>query len=193
MAEPVERKARSRIDDILDFWFGGPQHGGDRKVWWKKNPAFDAKVERRFHADYTEAAAGRREGWREAPRNCLALILLLDQFPRNMFRGEARTYATDGQALAAAKHAIERGSDQLLPPVERQFVYLPFEHSEDLADQRRSIELFRGLGDDYSLDYAVRHLEIIERFGRFPHRNAILGRETTPEEAEFLTQRGSSF
>jgi uncharacterized protein (DUF924 family) len=188
--------AQSRVDDILAFWFGRPDesgHGQDRKIWWKKNPAFDAKVERRFHVDYTEAAAGRRDDWLEAPRSCLALILLLDQFPRNMFRGEARTYATDHRALAAAKHAIERGFDRSLPPVERKFFYLPFEHSEDLADQRRSIELFRALGDDFSLDYVIRHLEIIERFGRFPHRNAILGRETTPEEAEFLTQPGSSF
>jgi len=131
--------------------------------------------------------------WLESAEGFLAAILVLDQFPRNMFRGSAQAFATDAQALALSKRAIAEGLDMKLPPEKRCFVYIPFQHSEDLADQRRSLELFTALGNPENLDFAKRHEEIIARFGRFPHRNASLGRATTPEEEAFLKQPGSSF
>jgi uncharacterized protein (DUF924 family) len=186
--------------EILDFWFGreGEEGYGEfREAWFTKDPEFDREVRDRFEGAYEEAAAGRLEHWKDEARSCLALIILLDQFTRNMFRGDPKTYATDDKALEAARHAVEHAYDRELTPYGRLFVYLPFEHSEDLEDQRFSVELFRGLaaemGSEDLLDYAVRHLEIIERFGRFPHRNEILGRATTPEEAEFLRGPDSSF
>jgi uncharacterized protein (DUF924 family) len=186
--------------EILDFWFGreGEESYGEfREAWFTKNPEFDREVRVRFEGAYEEAAAGRLEHWKDEARSCLALIILLDQFTRNMFRGDPKTYATDDKAREAARHAVEHAYDRELSPYGRLFVYLPFEHSEDLEDQRFSVELFRGLtaemGSEKLLDYAVRHLEIIERFGRFPHRNEILGRATTPEEAEFLRGPDSSF
>ncbi len=190
----------SKPREILDFWFGreGEEGYGEfREAWFTKDPEFDREVRDRFEGAYEEAAADRLEHWKDEARSCLALIILLDQFTRNMFRGDPKTYATDDKALAAARHAVEHAYDRELSPYERLFVYLPFEHSEDLEDQRFSVELFRGLaaemGSEDLLGYAVRHLEIIERFGRFPHRNEILGRATTPEEAEFLRSPDSSF
>ena len=186
--------------EILGFWFGLEDeegYGEFREAWFTKDPAFDREVRDRFEEAYEEAAAGRLDHWKEEARSCLALIILLDQLPRNMFRGDPKTYATDDKALEAARHAVEHAYDRELPPYGRLFLYLPFEHSEDLEDQRLSVELFRGLsaemGSKDLLGYAVRHLEIVERFGRFPHRNEILGRATTPEEAEFLREPGSSF
>ena len=123
-------------------------------------------------------------------------MIVLDQFPRNMFRGDPRSYATDSKAQETAEYAVDHALDRELPEFQRMFLYMPFMHSEDLEHQRRSVELFRGLGGtepDSPYDYAVRHMEIVERFGRFPHRNEVLGRQTTPEEAQFLTQLGSSF
>ena len=190
----------SRVDGILEFWFGAaddPGYGAPREAWFKKDPAFDAEVRKRFSLDYELAAGGGLDQLRSSPRSALALILVLDQFPRNMFRDNPRAYAADAKARDVARWAIEAKFDQALLPVERQFVYLPFEHSEELADQRRSVALLARLPDDpntrHALDWARRHLEIIERFGRFPHRNAILGRETTAEEAAFLSGPGSSF
>ncbi len=186
--------------EILDFWFGreGDEGYGEfREAWFTKDPEFDREVWDRFEGAYEEAAAGRLDHWKDEAQSCLALIILLDQFTRNMFRGDPKTYATDDKAREAARHAVEHAYDRELPPYGRLFVYLPFEHSEDLEDQRFSVELFRGLatemGSEDLLGYAVRHLEIIERFGRFPHRNEILGRATTPEEAEFLRGPNSSF
>lgn len=135
---------------------------------------------------------GESDRWQATPLASLALVIVLDQFSRNMFRGAARAFSADSLALAAAAGAIERGFDRLLSPVERTFMYLPFEHAEDLAAQRRSLALFGAL-DPNDMEYVKRHYEIIARFGRFPHRNAILGRESTAEEAEFLRQPGSSF
>ena len=186
--------------DVLAFWFGEedePGYGEFRSQWFQKDEAFDGEVADRFGDLYERAAAGGLDSWREEAEGCLALVIVLDQFPRNMFRGDARTHATDGRALDAAKHAIERALDRELPAFQRMFLYMPFMHAEGVEDQRRSVELFEGLaaepeGPDV-VEYAVGHREIVERFGRFPHRNAILGRETTPEEAEFLTQPGSSF
>lgn len=186
--------------EILDFWFGGEGeegYGEFREAWFTRDPQFDREVRDRFEDVYEEAAAGRLDHWKDEAQSCLALIIALDQFPRNMFRGDPKTYATDELAREAARHAVEHAYDRELPPHGRLFLYLPFEHSEDLEDQRRSVELFRGLaaetGSDDLLVYAVRHMEIVERFGRFPHRNAVLGRATTPEEAEFLGGPNSSF
>ena len=190
----------SQANQILDFWFGKPDeadYGKPRKVWFTKNPEFDQEVRSRFLIDYQQAAAGHLDDWKASPLGCLALIILLDQFPRNMFRGQPQTFATDPQALAYAQHTVAQCFDKELLPIQRCFVYLPFEHSENLAHQHQAIELFSTLKDypecASGVDYAHRHLKVIERFGRFPHRNKILGRETTPEEAEFLKQPGSSF
>ncbi len=190
----------SQANQILDFWFGKPDeadYGKPRKVWFTKNPEFDQEVRSRFLINYQQAAAGHLDDWKASPLGCLALIILLDQFPRNMFRGQPQTFATDPQALAYAQHTVAQGFDKELLPIQRGFVYLPFEHSENLAYQHQAIELFSTLKDypecASGVDYAHRHFKVIERFGRFPHRNEILGRETTPEEAEFLKQPGSSF
>lgn len=185
----------SDFSEVLDFWFGAPdspERGRPRKAWFKKSDAFDAEVRARCLPLWERGARGELERWSATPLASLALVVVLDQFPRNMFRGEARAFSSDSRALAAATHLVDRGFERVLSQVERTFVCLPFEHAEDLAVQRRSLELFRVLDPD-SLDWARRHHEIIERFGRFPHRNAALGRESTPEEIEFLKQPGSSF
>jgi len=138
------------------------------------------------------ASRGGLAPWGATPLASLALIVVLDQFPRNMFRGDARAFSTDARALAVATRAVERGDDRLLQAAERTFAYLPFEHAEDLSAQRRSLELFAAHDPD-NLEWAKRHHDIVERFGRFPHRNAVLGRKSTPEEIEFLKRPGSSF
>jgi len=174
-------------DSVLAFWFRGSE---SRKEWFEKNAAFDDEIRTRFLSLWNDAHAGRLEGWRETPRECLAYLVVCDQFPRNMFRGEARAFATDARALAAARQAVEKGWHVALLPCEQLFVYLPFEHSESLADQERALELFTGHANH---PWAVKHWEIVKRFGRFPHRNAALGRASTPEEIEFLRQPGSGF
>jgi uncharacterized protein (DUF924 family) len=187
-----------RASEVLLFWFGGPdEQGKRRKRWFEKSEAFDREVRNRFLAAYEAAAGGGLARWKDAARDCLALILLLDQFPRHMFRGTPRAFAADALALEAAHHALAQQYDRTLLPVERLFAYLPFEHSEALADQLRACELtqplaaFEETGDAYR--YALAHRDIIQRFGRFPHRNAVLGRTSTREEIEFLAQPGSSF
>ena len=183
-----------RAVEVLAFWFRGP--GSDPR-WFGKDPSFDAAIREHFLALHEEAASRELASWRETPRECLALILLLDQFPRNMFRGMARAFATDPLALEAAKHAVARGYDAGMRPVERLFFYLPFEHAESLREQARACELiaplaaFEETGDVYR--YALAHRDVIARFGRFPHRNAILGRASTPAEIAFLQEPGSSF
>jgi uncharacterized protein (DUF924 family) len=171
--------------DVLAFWRAA---GPDK--WFEKDAAFDDEVRRRFLATYEAAAAGRLAAWEEAPEDALALLIVLDQFPRNMFRRDARTYAADPLARAAAARAIARGFDQNYPPAEQTFFYLPFEHSEDIADQERGLALFRATGDADLIKYAQEHVDIIRQFGRFPHRNSILGRATTPEEQAFLDGGG---
>lgn len=188
------------MNEVLDFWFGrsnSPEFGKVQNKWFEKNLAFDEKVRSGFLSQYELAASGQLDSWQESPESCLALIILLDQFPRNMFRGTPQAFATDSKALAAAEQAVKNNFDRQLLPVQRWFIYLPFEHSENLEHQQKSVELFSNLqGEPDSesvINYAIRHLKIIERFGRFPHRNEIIGRETTPEEAEFLKQPGSGF
>ena len=188
-----------RAQEILDYWFGRedePGYGEFREAWFRKDPQFDRQIRDRFEALYEEAAAGELDGWKEEARSCLALVIVLDQFPRNMYRGDPRSYATDRKAQEIAEYAVDRALDRELPPFQRSFLYMPFMHSENLEHQRRSVELFHGLQgsrESGSPDYAVRHMEVIERFGRFPHRNEVLGRHTTPEEAEFLAQPGPRF
>lgn len=188
------------FQEILDFWFAKPNerdYGKPRKVWFVKNSEFDREVKSRFFPLYQQAASGQLNSWQETPLTCLALIILLDQFPRNIFRDRAEAFATDEYALQVARYAVEKKFDRELLPVQRWFIYLPFEHSENLQHQQQSVALFSTLKDDLNsrstLDYAVRHLQIIERFGRFPHRNQILNRESTSEETDFLKQPGSSF
>jgi uncharacterized protein (DUF924 family) len=190
----------TEADEVLAFWFGREDelgYGEFREAWFRKDPEFDQQVQERFGPLYERAAAGELDGWREEARSCLALVICLDQFPRNMFRGDGRTHATDDKALETARYALERALDRELPPFQRVFVYMPFMHSESVEDQRRSVELFGRLAEKPGApdltSYAVGHMEIVERFGRFPHRNVILGRETTPEEAEFLQGPDSSF
>jgi uncharacterized protein (DUF924 family) len=190
----------SRAGEVLDFWFGrkgDPEYGEFRDEWFRKDPDFDARVTKQFAGLYEEAAAGELDGWREDAESCLALVILLDQFPRNMFRGDGRTHAEDDRALGTSKYAVEHALDRELPAFQKMFLYMPFMHSENVEDQRRSVELFERLaGEEGAPDvvsYAVGHRDIVEQFGRFPHRNEILGRETTPDEAVFLTKEGSSF
>jgi len=172
---------------VLRFWF--EEHPKD---WFVKSPALDAEIGTRFLALHQAAAAGQLTHWADDLRSCLALVIVLDQFPRNMFRGEARAFATDAQARAAARVILERGWNKAMTQPEQLFAYLPFEHSESLADQVLCCELMKDF-DAEQLRYAIRHREIIERFGRFPHRNASLGRESTAAEREFLQQPGSTF
>lgn len=186
--------------EVLDFWFGAPgsaDAGKRRPEWFRKSDAFDAAIRERFLTIYEEAAAGRLAEWEVGARPLLALIVVLDQFPRNMFRGSPRSFATDPRALAAADRMVQRGWDAQLSALERSFAYLPFEHAENGAAQKRSMQLFGALARDPScadlLEWARKHYVIVERFGRFPHRNAILGRVSTPEEIEFLKQPGSTF
>jgi len=190
----------SSVGEILDFWFGRedePGYGEFREAWFQKDEDFDREVQDRFREDHERAANGDLDEWREEARSALALVILLDQFPRNMFRGDARTHATDAKAQETAEYAIARALDRELPAFQRMFLYMPFMHSESVEAQRRSVALFERLRDEPGgpdvTSYAIGHRDIVERFGRFPHRNAILDRQTTPEEAEFLTQPGSSF
>lgn len=190
-----------RIAEVLAFWFGAPgdpHRDKTRAEWFRKDDAFDAEIRRRFGALIDEALAGALETWRITTAGTLAYIITLDQFTRNAHRGTAKSFAGDAQALAAARALVASGADRTLPGVRRQFAYLPFEHAEDLAMQNESMRLFTALGTDEPTlaDLAVwaeKHRVIVARFGRFPHRNAILGRTSTPEEDVFLREPGSSF
>jgi uncharacterized protein (DUF924 family) len=173
--------------DILAFW-----HAAGPDKWFTKDPAFDAEITQRFLAAHEAAAAGALTAWEETPDGALALVILLDQFPRNMFRGDARTFATDPLACAVAERAIARGDDRQFNLPVRLFFYLPFMHAETLADQERCVALFEAAGEVGWMKYAIEHADIIRRFGRFPHRNLLLGRATTPEEQAFLDTGGFS-
>lgn len=177
------------IDEIVAFWFETLKP----EDWYRKNPAVDAEITARFGATYEALKTGVPPEWIAEPKGMLAAILVLDQFPRNMFRDDARAFATDQAALALARRAIGEGIDMQLPPEQRAFIYMPFQHSEARDDQARSIALFTSLGVPLNLDFAQRHQAIIARFGRFPHRNSVLGRTSTTEELAFLQEPGSSF
>ena len=184
---------------ILRFWFGdnalgAPEH---RPQWFGKDAELDAGIKNHFLSLYRQGVAGELESWQRAPAGALAYTILFDQFPRNMFRATPQSFASDAKALASAKAAVAAGFDNQVPPLARVFFYLPFEHSEALADQQRSLSLF-GLLEQYAdlesfVDYARRHAAVIERFGRFPHRNALLERTDTADEEDFLRQPGSVF
>ena len=171
--------------EVIAFWReAGPER------WFEKNEVFDEAVRARFLALHERAAAGELKDWENSAEGTLALLLLFDQFPRNMFRGTARAFATDELARAIAAGALLKGFDAQVPSDLRTFLYLPFEHSEDMADQERGLALYTAAGDQNDLKWAQIHADIIRRFGRFPHRNAALGRSTTPEEQAFLDAGG---
>ncbi len=188
--------------DVLDFWFlpaGDPGFGKQRDVWFRKDDAFDAVITERFGGLIEQAVSGALREWdAQGPAGTLARILVLDQFTRNAGRGRPASFAGDALALAAARQLVDSGLDQQLLPVQRWFAYMPFEHAEDAHMQERSVALFDALarqheGFDGVLDYAHRHRGVIARFGRFPHRNPILGRASTPDEVAYLAQPGSGF
>ena len=184
---------------ILHFWFGASalQAPEQRKEWFNKSTKFDEAITKHFLSVYQRGVAGELESWRAAAGSALAYVLLFDQFPRNMFRGRTDAFATDAKALSCAKAAVAADFDDEVPPLARVFFYLPFEHSERMLDQRYSLKLFGRLaahpGMETFVDYAKRHYAVVERFGRFPHRNDMLGRPGTVEELGFLKQPGSSF
>ncbi|WP_293776127.1 DUF924 family protein [uncultured Oxalicibacterium sp.] len=195
-------------ESILTFWFGTSKDDATTaeeksKLWWSKDEHADQEIRRRFESSTEAVARGDLDDWAATPHGVLAMVLLADQFPRNMYRGLPESFAFDTLALRWTLHALERGMDNTLRPIERVFLYLPLEHSESLADQQRSVFLFEQLLREVPeeqkktfagfVDFAQRHRDIIARFGRFPHRNAILERESTAEEQAFLKQPGSSF
>ena len=182
--------------EVLDFWFP-PGASGERPEWFRKDPAFDREIRERFGTALAAGLAGAFGEWCTSARGALARVVLLDQYTRNAFRDTPAAFAGDPAALATTEDAIARGFDRELGPHERGFLYMPLEHSESLATQERSVELFTALAADTGLDgplpWAKRHRDIVRRFGRFPHRNDVLGRASTPEEIEFLKEPGSRF
>jgi len=194
LLEPAGVTAR----EVLAFWFGEPPATTPREVWFRKDAAFDAQVRQRFGATLEAALAGRLGHWDATPAGALALVVVLDQFTRNAYRDTPRAFAGDAPALAAAQALVAAGGDRALAPLQRWFVYLPFEHAEDLGLQRQALQLFGALAAEHpsladASEWARKHHDVIARFGRFPHRNAILGRASTPEEEAFLAQPGSRF
>lgn len=192
----------ARAQAVLDFWFGAPgspTDGSNRPEWFRKDAAFDTEIATRFGPLVDEAVVGGLRDWHAAgPQSALARILLLDQFTRNAHRGTPRAFAGDALALAAAQAMVASGADLALRPLQRWFIYLPYEHAEDLAVQQASLPLFAALGRAEpalatTMEYAQRHHDIVLRFGRFPHRNEILGRASTDVEIAFLKEPGSSF
>jgi len=174
---------------VLTFWFEEVKPA----QWFTADPELDATVKARFLALYQAVAAGQRPQWRDSADGCLVEILVLDQFSRNMFRGEVRAFATDERARACLAHALEQGFNEQLDEHRRAFLYMPYQHSESLEDQQRSVELFEEAGNPENLDYALRHKQIIERFGRFPQRNLLLERTSTPDEIAYLLEPNSTF
>ena len=176
-------------EDILTFWFGTTDLSAEferRQVWFRSTPEFDREIAERYTDIHERAAGGAFDLFVESRAECLALVLTLDQFPRNIFRGTPRAFSSDAKAREIARAAVDRGHDEGLCASFRVFFYLPFEHSENLADQERAIPLYRRLNEERALEAALGHRDAIRRFGRFPHRNAVLGRENTKEEAEYL-------
>ena len=175
--------------EVHNFWFAEEV----KPFWFKKSNEFDSEIERRFSGIYYQAAAGELNDWRSRSHDCLALIIVLDQFPRNIFRNTPRAFATDELAVALTKYGLNHNYQQDLSLDEQAFLLMPLMHSENKSDQQQCVELFTQLGKKDNLKFAIQHQQIIDRFGRFPHRNQILGRESTPEEKDFLAQPGSSF
>ena len=194
-------KLDPRAAAVLDFWFGAPDASGKlatREAWFKKDAAFDASIQEHFGALIDAALRGELAAWEGQPLSALALVIVLDQFTRNTRRDTAGMFSGDAMALGIARRCVAAGQDKLMQGVQRQFLYLPFEHSEALDDQAESMRLFAQLGQDHPelsglLEWARKHQVIVARFGRFPHRNAALGRASTAEEIEFLKQPGSGF
>ena len=199
---------RAQIAEVLQFWLGEPDDNGLCKSeqaarWWKKDPAFDAEIRAKFGPLHERAVAGELAHWTDELEGLLAVVIIIDQFSRNMFRNDPKTWAHDHLTAELAQQAIERGWDRQLQGHSRVFLYMPLMHSEQLAHQDQCVALFEAMNDELqgearqrlasNLKYAIAHRDIVARFGRFPHRNAILGRESSEEEREFLTQPGSSF
>jgi uncharacterized protein (DUF924 family) len=189
-----------RAQEVLEYWFGpsdAPEYGQLRMQWFRGSESVDAELRARFGELHALAARGELDDWQHTALGALALLLVLDQLSRNLCRGTADAFACDPKALALAERAIERGFDAEVLPVQRWFFYLPFEHAEDLAAQQRAVALFTALPDDPSrkigLDYAIEHRDVIAKFGRFPHRNAVLGRVSTPAEIAWLEAGGARF
>lgn len=189
-----------KAQEVLDFWFGpeqDPAFGTQKKAWFIKSQDFDQTIRDRFLVEYEAALSGQLASWQNHPKSCLALIIVLDQFSRNLFRNTPQAFQADEQARHVAQHALSQGFEKELCPVECWFLFLPFEHSERLADQEISLALWATLQEDAAsqsaIDYAKQHAEVIQKFGRFPHRNHILNRKNTSEETEFLKQPGSRF
>jgi len=192
-------------EEILRLWFGDDPNNflENAPLWWKKDASFDAELRKSFEEDITHAVKGDYDSWRADPPACLALIILLDQFSRNIFRDTPQAFAQDELAQKISRDEINKGTDQKLHPVQRVFFYMPLMHSEDINTQELSLKVFKKLADEApeefkktlegNYDFALRHAKIIQRFGRYPHRNAILGRKSTPEEEAFLKEPGSSF
>lgn len=195
---PYKRKATmsnlNTSQAILDFWFGAENSstfGQVQSFWFNSSPEMDQQIRDQFQRLHDQLST--LELWKDTPKASLAMVILLDQFPRNMYRGTPQAFAMDHLALAVAKESIEKGFDQQLPVFQRKFLYMPFMHSEELEAQDQGVQLFKALGEESGLDYMILHRNIIARFGRFPHRNEILGRTSTPEEIEFLKGPNSSF
>lgn len=176
-------------NEVLAFWFDEI----DPKQWWRADPDFDHLIHQRFGELHRQAVADALSAWRETPRGCLAEVIVLDQFSRNVHRGSPEAFAADTQALRRATEAVNRGMGGALPPVQRAFLYMPFMHSEDALVHERAVQLFSEPGLEPNLAAELRHKAIIDRFGRYPHRNAVLGRVSTPDEEAFLKTPGSSF
>lgn len=183
------------VEAIVEFWLGPDESVSEdiQRRWWAADPAFDRICIERFGGDHAAAAAGELDQWKNEPRSCLALVILLDQLPRNIFRNTARAFATDAAARAVARHAIAQGFDARLPPLHRFFFYMPLEHSEQLTDQNESVRLFSALARAHPecadfIGYSESHREVIRRFGRFPLRNEALNRASTAEEIEYIRQ-----
>ena len=177
------------IEEVLSFWFVQ----NDREQWWTRDPQFDIVIRSRFGRLHGRAVLGELDDWRDTPEGRLAEIVVLDQFSRNLYRDDSRAFAADGMALALAQEAVRIGADQSVPPVKRQFFYMPYQHSESPRIHEFAVALFEGLADPEGLDFERRHKTIIDRFGRYPHRNRALGRSSTAEEIAFLREPGSSF
>jgi uncharacterized protein (DUF924 family) len=208
MTERERNEIPADAGEVLDFWFGplkpdGTADAEHSKRWWTKDPDFDREIAKRFGPLREAAVRGEKDGWLESTRARLALVIVLDQFSRNMFRGDPKSFDGDARALEVALETVERGDDRKLGPDERTFLYMPLMHSEDPFIQERSVAMFSALAAELSgeakkaaentVEFAKKHREVVLMFGRFPHRNAVLGRTTTADEMAFIVHEGSSF